>query len=214
MLTSRWNSGIELSSQTKRPLHRPIMAEYTCEGATTLGMTMSIQCIYKEVRSGRSTCNVWDYMSVNGMWDLVQIDGRFTTQKYLDILENFFLPSLQERNFPFPLDLLFSFMTGGPYRVVQQWFANRNNLQLLDWPSQEAEMNPLENLWANIVNTWEPARERTSVELFAHTRNNGRYLGPNMISSATLLDQCPKDLMPLSTKKVGGQDTKVKNLHQ
>ncbi|KAG7166386.1 Transposable element Tcb1 transposase-like 5 [Homarus americanus] len=50
--------------------------------------------IYEVARSGRVTLNVWGYISLHGMGDVFQIKGRFTANKYLDILRNQFLPSI------------------------------------------------------------------------------------------------------------------------
>lgn len=36
---------------------------------------------------------------MNGVGDVVRIDGRLTAEKYVHILEDFFLPSLRERDF-------------------------------------------------------------------------------------------------------------------
>ncbi|KAG7156753.1 putative Transposable element Tc1 transposase-like 33 [Homarus americanus] len=58
--------------------------------------------IYEVARSGCVTLSVWCYISLHGMGDVFQIHGRFTANKFLDIVRNQFLPSIQERNFPFP----------------------------------------------------------------------------------------------------------------
>ena len=106
------------------------------------------------------------------MGDLMRIEGRFTAAKYLNILEDFFLPSLQDQNQPSPTGpLVFvqdrcSIHTA---RVVTRWFRGREDLQLLDWPSKGYDMNPTEHNWATTVNCWEPEREQMPAELMAHT---------------------------------------------
>ncbi|KAK3894362.1 hypothetical protein Pcinc_001899 [Petrolisthes cinctipes] len=56
--------------------------------------------IFEEARSGHVTVKVWGWIFIHGMGDIVRIEGRFTAAKYLEILENFFIPSLQQRNHP------------------------------------------------------------------------------------------------------------------
>ena len=51
-------------------------------------------------------------------------------------------------------------------RIVQRWFQEQQHVELLDWPSKACDLNPIENIWANIVNVWKPALERTSPELY------------------------------------------------
>ena len=105
------------------------------------------------------------------MGDVTRIEGRFTAAKYLNNLQDFFLPSLQAQNHPFPDRPIFvrDRCPIHTARVVSQWFQGRDDLQLLDWPSKGCDMNPIENIWANIVNCWEPERERTVEKLMAHT---------------------------------------------
>lgn len=119
------------------------------------------------------TVNVWGWLSIHGMGDVTRIEGRFNADKYIDILDNFFLPSLQERRLPFPAGPIVFVHDRCPIhtaRRVQQWFEAREDLQLLDWPSKGCDMNPIENIWANIVNCWEVENERTPERLMAHTR--------------------------------------------
>lgn len=115
--------------------------------------------------------NVWGWISIYGMGDIMRIEGRFTAAKYIDILQDFFLPSLRQRNLPFPPGPIILVQDSCPVhtaRAVQGWFKGQEDLQLLDWPSKEADMNPLENIWGNLVNCWEAERERTPAELLAH----------------------------------------------
>ena len=117
--------------------------------------------------------NVWGWICLHGMGDMTRIEGRFTAVKYTEILQDFFLPSLQQQNYPFPPGPVIFMHDRCPIhtaRIVQEWFRGREDLQLLDWPSKGADMNPIENIWANMVNCWEPERERTPHQLMDHTR--------------------------------------------
>ena len=55
-------------------------------------------------------------------------------------------------------------------RVVQEWFEAQNNIQLLEWPSKGADINVIEHIWAQMVNTWKMEHERTSYELMDHVK--------------------------------------------
>ncbi|KAK4314511.1 hypothetical protein Pmani_014216 [Petrolisthes manimaculis] len=63
-------------------------------------------------------------------------------------------------------------------RIVKNWFADQQNIQLLELPniqllelpSKGCDCNPIEHIWANMVNTWEPELERTGEQLMAHTQ--------------------------------------------
>ena len=131
--------------------------------------------IYEECRSGHVTCGVWGWISMDGVGDVVRIDGRLTAEKYVRILEEYLLPSLRERNFHAHHRPIIFVQDKSPIhtaRVVREWFANQNVLQLLDWPIRGCDMNPIEHVWANMVNTWDPANERTPQTLMDHVNRS------------------------------------------
>ena len=41
---------------------------------------------------------------------------------------------------------------------------------MLDFPSKGCDMKPIENIWAIIVNCWEPERKRLAAELIDHAQ--------------------------------------------
>ena len=61
-------------------------------------------------------------------------------------------------------------------RVVTRWFQEQRDIEVLDWPSKGCDMNPIENVWAHIVNAWEPAAERTRAQLLQHTNTEWEVL--------------------------------------
>lgn len=128
--------------------------------------------IYEEARSGHKTVNTWGWISYHGMGDICRIEGRFTANKYIEILTDFFLPSLNQRNHPFPpgpIIFVHDRCSIHQARVVQEWFLQHPELQLLPWPTKGADCNPIENVWASMVNTWTPNEERTKQALMDHT---------------------------------------------
>ena len=64
-------------------------------------------------------------------------------------------------------------------RTVTRWLNDQRNLEILDWPSKACDMNPIENVWASMVNVWEPAEERTGRLLQEHTFREWEVLSRN-----------------------------------
>lgn len=122
--------------------------------------------------SGHFTCNVWGWVCLHGVGNVSQIEGQFTSAKYIELLEEVFLPSLRERDFPFPERIIYihdrtRMHTG---RNVRTWFKEQPNLELLEFPSRVSDLNPVENIWANMINMWQPKdeEEKSSHQLMKH----------------------------------------------
>ena len=128
--------------------------------------------IYEEARSGHVTCNMWGWVCLYGAGELNHIEGRFTAAKYLEILEECFLPSLRDSPYSFEDRLIFVHDNCPIHRagIINRWFEDHPTLELLNWPSKGCDMNPIENVWANMVNSWEPQQERTRENLVNHTK--------------------------------------------
>jgi len=54
--------------------------------------------------------------------------------------------------------------------VVQEWLSQPANVELIDWPPQAHDMNPIENMWSEVKRTmqeiWSVLPPRNSDELW------------------------------------------------
>lgn len=128
------------------------------------------QHIYEVQRSGHVTFNVWGWMHLYGLGELADIEGKFTADQYIEILEEVMLPSVRAYALPYPERILYVHDRSPIHtaRVVTRWLQEQRNFEVLEWPSKACDLNPIENIWANIVNVWEPAGERTRERLRQH----------------------------------------------
>lgn len=63
--------------------------------------------VYQEARSGHVTANVWGWINLNSVGELAEIDGRFTADKYVEILEEVMLPTVRAYTLPYPERIVF-----------------------------------------------------------------------------------------------------------
>ncbi|KAK3885555.1 hypothetical protein Pcinc_008351 [Petrolisthes cinctipes] len=134
--------------------------------------------IYENAKSGHVTCNVWGWISLHGVGELTEINERFTADQYIEILEEVMLPSVRSYLLPYPERIVFvqDRCPVHTARVVRQWFNEHQEIQLLDWPPKGCDMNPIEDVWALMVNGWEPSEERTRQALLHHTQQEWELL--------------------------------------
>ena len=91
----------------------------------------------------------WDFFNVFGPGSLIPIEGMMNSDKYKNILANYLLPILSERDSRagrvFQQDLAPCHIS----KKMQTFFA-QTGITLLDWPGNSSGLNPIENLWAII----------------------------------------------------------------
>ena len=145
-------------------------------------------------------------MSVHGVGDVFRIEGRFNTEKYLELLQNSFLPSLRARNHPFPPGPIIFVQDRCPVhtaRLVQDWFARQDQLKLLEWPSRGCDCNPIEHLWATIANSWNQEGERNPDELLDHINREWEALRARPQLANNLVQSMPRRLQEVIEKEGG-----------
>ncbi|KAJ6650176.1 Transposable element Tcb1 transposase [Pseudolycoriella hygida] len=117
-------------------------------------------------RSGRICAGVWGWIGLHGPGELSMISGRLNSVGYVELLQENLTPTINIcygglKNIVFMQDNC-SIHTS---RVTQRWFAAHPGLVLINAPVNSPDLNPIENLWAELMRDWKDVYPRNKERL-------------------------------------------------
>lgn len=146
-------------------------------------------------RSGRITVGMFGWISGPGVGELTDVgEGRFTAEKYVEILEEVLLPSVRAVLFPdrMPFSLVQDNSPIHSARIVKLWFQDHPEISVLPHPPRSPDLNPIEHIWATMTKMCSENvthRTRSSVIRSAHAaweelrQPHGQELAHSLVTS-------------------------------
>ena len=111
---------------------------------TRKGERFADNCLIERNRFGGGGVVVWDGIMGRRKTNLILVQGNLSAQGYINqILQPEAVPFLQRHG---PAILMHDNARPHLARICRQ-FLNRNNVNVLPWPSVSLDMNPIEHIW-------------------------------------------------------------------
>lgn len=155
--------------------------------------------IQKTVKHGGGSIMLWGCFSKSGVGKLVKIEGRMTGNSYVSLLEE----NLTESANMMSLGQFVFQQDNDPKhtsRVAKLYF-QENNIEMLKWPPQSPDLNPIEHLWA-ILDQKIPISARNNINTFWDALQRQWELLPNEIIS-NLVASMPNRIKAVKESKGG-----------
>lgn len=122
--------------------------------------------LHTQDKSGRITHNYWGAIGYEGpVTPIVRIEGRFNSNKYARIIRSHVIP-LMERYENDAAPRIFM-QDNSPVHTSASVMAlfSRQRFELMDWPPKSPDLNPIENVWAEMERGWPRIHPRNDENL-------------------------------------------------
>ena len=159
--------------------------------------------IQSTVKHGGGNTLVWGCFSYSGIGNLVEINGIMTGLGYLDIIKDNLQVSAEKMNIG---DNFIFQQDNDPKhtsKVVKAYFSSEG-INVLEWPAQSPDLNPIEHLWAILDSKLIRERVTNKTLLFSELQRAWEAIDISLLKS--LVESIPKRLQAVIEAK--GLNTK------
>uniref|UniRef100_A0AC35U2B8 DDE_3 domain-containing protein n=1 Tax=Rhabditophanes sp. KR3021 TaxID=114890 RepID=A0AC35U2B8_9BILA len=141
---------------------------FGCDGKATVrrpvGERYNPRFMIPTVKHGGGNVMVWGCFSSKGVGPIIRIEGTMDRYVYRDILADHMLP-YAKRNMPRYWNFQQDNDPKHTSTLVKEWFFD-HSVNVLPWPSQSPDLNPIEHLWDEVERRIRPRNYKNATELY------------------------------------------------
>lgn len=123
--------------------------------------------------SGRINAAYWGAISIHGpATNIIKIDGKFNSEKYLRILRNNVVPAMNQDHQRIYMH------DNSPVHTAHcvQEYLTKQRFRTMFWCPMSPDLNPIENVWAHLTYKWPTMEQRSEAALHELVTNRWRGL--------------------------------------
>jgi len=165
------------------------------------GEALKADCLRGTVKHGGGNILIWGCMSAAGVGRIHRVEGIMNAAQYVDILQKSMLPSMKEHFGRRRAVFMHDNDPKHTAKVTSSWL-EKQKFQVLQWPPQSPDLNPIENLW-EILNQARDKKKRlkNANELWEDCKETWSSITPDVCLK--LVESMPKRLAEVIKNKGG-----------
>lgn len=156
------------------------------------GEGLSTRVVDETLKFGGGSVMLWGCMLWDGTGEMCKVDGPINTDLYISILEDELRSSLEKSGKDVE-DVVFQQDNASCHKSerTMAWFQD-NGFEVLEWPAQSPDLNPIEHLWACLKRQLGayPTPPEGIVELWDRIQDEWVKIGPEVCQD--LIESMPR----------------------